>query len=387
MSPRYRKYKLPDNLTFDKSLNGFRYRNPVTKERRWLGSDKDVAIRKAKKLNLAIQILLDKHQVDAGNPYCVRNIINLFKATMLPYKPWAESYRYTFEKRIDIISEELGKMHFVALDRLVIADFLTKRADGKPDLYNKWRRVFIELCKFAIAKKIVNYNEAEATLQLSTSKKLECNQKVRQALTIEHYKKIVKAAEPCLNLAMRLSLITLLSRNEIANLEFKHIRDNKIFVIRKKVANRSDWGFIKIAITPELQEIIDESKADLRRRSVLCPYVIHRSPERENLRHDRGKPHRMYVTPNYLTRAFKRTLLQCYPEFEKAGPKCPSYNELRNLGSKLYEDAGYSLKNYIRPLMAHSDEKTTEIYTSGRELSDEHFHEVHADLSIKQLLK
>ena len=59
----------------------------------------------------------------------------------------------------------------------------------------------------------------------------------------------------------------------------------------------------------------------------------------------------------------------------------PTFHEIRSLGGRLYEEQGYK-KKYIQALMTHSDEKMTEVYLSGGELSDDQFHRVNADMKL-----
>ena len=62
----------------------------------------------------------------------------------------------------------------------------------------------------------------------------------------------------------------------------------------------------------------------------------------------------------------------------------PHFHEIRSLGSKVYREYGYK-KDEIRALMAHSDQKTTDIYLSGGKLEDHHFIKVKADLNLAYL--
>ena len=387
MAPKYKKHDdLVKNLTFCNVSGRFRFRDPVTKKRFWLGRNKDAAIKKATKLNIGIDLILEKKQLEEGAPHTVRNIINLYLACEIDNKPWAKDTRYRFECRLKIIKEKFGDKSIVALDRLVIADFLSKR-DLKADNWNQWRGVFVELYRFAISKKIVSFNEGEAVLTRSTSKKLAANQKTRLPLTLDQYKATLKKAQPCLSIAMRMSLVTLQARKELVNMQYPNIRDGYIYLIRDKVAGDSDMAFIRIELTPQIEALIEESKLDIRGHvSTLCPYVIHRKSLRQKPGKAKTKPHDMYVTADYLSKDFHATLVKACPELKDLGPQCPSFHEIRGLGSRLYEDLGYEKEGYIRPLMAHSDKKTTEIYLSGGQLRDEHFFKVHADLQLKDIL-
>jgi hypothetical protein len=55
-------------------------------------------------------------------------------------------------------------------------------------------------------------------------------------------------------------------------------RDGYLFVIRDKVSGDSDMAFIKIRITPELEEI---RRRALKPDDTASPFLIHRKPNRE----------------------------------------------------------------------------------------------------------
>jgi hypothetical protein len=78
-------------------------------------------------------------------------------------------------------------------------------------------------------------------------------------------------------------------------------RDGHLFVIRNKVSRDSDMGFIKIAITMQLEDIRRRSrKVD----SIASPYLVHRAPDRQRREWTEGKPHWTFVNPGYLSKAF-----------------------------------------------------------------------------------
>ena len=74
-----------------------------------------------------------------------------------------------------------------------------------------------------------------------------------------------------------------------------------------------DNAYIETEVTPELAKVIQRCKAD----NILSLYLIHRVLEkRTKAAMDSGK-HRTYITPAYLSRAFKkvRDLVNAYPDY------------------------------------------------------------------------
>ena len=74
----------------------------------------------------------------------------------------------------------------------------------------KWRYVLVLLWKFALFHEWVTVNSAENVPERSTSLVIDANAKDRQPLEVAGYKAIYAVAAPWLQLAMDLSLLTLL---------------------------------------------------------------------------------------------------------------------------------------------------------------------------------
>ena len=105
-----------------------------------------------------------------------------------------------------------------------------------------------------------------------------------------------------------------------------------IKIIQKK-SHGHNSAYIKIKITKELSQVIQQCKAD----KVLVPYLIARVPEKKTkAARDLGN-HRTYITPAYLSRAYRevRNRVNPYPDYtdkEQLG-----IHSGKALGSKLYK--------------------------------------------------
>jgi enterobacteria phage integrase len=95
------------------------------------------------------------------------------------------------------------------------------------------------------------------------------------------------------------------------------------------VSGESDMAFIKIAVTPQLDEIRRRSLAD----GVLSTYLVHRAPDRRRREWTENKPHWTYVQPEYLSKGFAeaREASGLYADMEP--PKRPTFHEIRGLGA------------------------------------------------------
>jgi len=375
---------LADNLHISSKKKGvtyFYYLHPITKKRSAMGCNKKAAIEAANYLNS----LLTK------NAPLIQSVINPKKKTLLqvvteykknevPNKPWAkgtaDNYRYRYNK----FAKDLGHHMIEVVDRLMIANWLNGFAVSN-DVHNTTLFIIKDIYDYAISRKYLNSNEAAAVRKKSLSKKLEANKKARQRLTVEMFWAIHDKAPTWLKNAMELSLITLQARNEIINMKFDHHRAGWLYVIRQKVAGESDFGFIRIQSTTQIDNIVKRS-----RNQIISPYIIHYNPKR--MRRDQmiNKNHWSCITPGYLSNQFKSARDKC-ELFNDWNPKeKPTFHEIRSLGARIYREQGRP-KQYIQSLLTHSNQKTTQIYLDGGQLSDEHFYKVEAGLDLMNLPK
>jgi len=142
-------------------------------------------------------------------------------------------------------------------------------------------------------------------------------------------------------------------------------------------------AFIRIALTPQLEEIRRRSLAD----GVLSTFLVHRAPDRRRRNWIEGKPHWTFVHPEYLSKALAeaREASGLYGDMEPA--KRPTFHEIRGLGARIYRAAG-TLDAAIQALMTHAHRRTTQIYLdkgSGA-LTDDDYQEVSAPLTLSQMI-
>lgn len=376
---------LPTYMWPDGDRGGWVVVNPLTGKKKRFPAERETEARDtAQLLNEYLEKRRQRELLDAGRPK-LNEIIDRVIKEVVPLQPWSESTRTTAIQRLNRIKRELGKHDSLIEDINVVAigEWLDKTAP-RADPYNKWRDILVLLWGFAVAKGLTPSNEAEKIQPRSTSRKIESNRKRRQPLDIEGFRDIHAQADPLLQLAMEISLVTLLANNEVRNIQHTDFRDGWLYVIRDKTSGDSDMAFIRIRVTSEIESF--KARA-VKLDNIASPYLIHRRPDRMQRRWIEDKPHWTWVTGKYLTRLFdeardKVSRFKALPTRER-----PVYHEIRGLGSRLAKDRGMK-KDDIRALMAHGDEKTTEIYLEGgREaLTDENFVRVSAPFSVRELL-
>lgn len=376
----------PPYMWPDGDRGGWIVVNPVTgKKKRFRADEEQRARETAQLLNEYLEARRQRELLEAGRPK-LDEIIDRWLNEQMRLQPWDESTRITARQRLNRIKRELGKDGALIEDIDVVAlnRWLSKTAP-KADPFNKWRNILALVWGFAVAQGLAKENEAQKVQPRSVSRKIESNRKTRQPLDIQTFQAVHAVADPLLQLAMEMSLVTLQARNEIVNLRHTDFRDGFLYVIRDKTSGDSDMAFIRIGITPELESF--RARA-MKLDDLASPYLIHRRPERMQRRWMAGKPHWTYVNRGYLTRLFEEVrdlipAIKALPSRHK-----PVFHEIRGLGSRLAKDKGMPLQS-IQALMTHSNPRTTAIYLEGgREaLTDEHFVRVNAPFTVRQLLE
>ena len=378
MSPK-RRYKLVENLTFDIGSGRYRFRNPITGKRTWVGRDKIEAISRAEIANKAIA-LEKKIKLKRDGVITMDYVIRLYIELVVPGKPWEDSTRGNHLAALELYAREFGEYLFSAVDRIFLADWINDRCTTF-DCRSKHRSRLVDLYKFAISRGLTDANEADAVYQGSGSIKLAANRKVRKRLTSEQFQLIHAKAPPFLQIAMELSLVTLQARRECVDALHSNVRNGELFVVRKKTAGDSDMAFIRIPMTDQIEQILSKS----RKSGIASPHIVHMRPQSMRPQHLQNKAHWSSVTPDYLSKAFAKARTAAGVGADLAARQRPSFHEIRSLGGRTYRELGYS-KEYIQALMTHSDEKVTEIYLNNPdEIKPEHYKRVSAELKLSDL--
>ena len=304
-------------------------------------------------------------------------IIDLYVEQIVPQKPWAQGTLKNNLYKLDLYKREFGNLLFAAADRSFLSDWILARCTTA-DCRNGHQRVLEDLWSFAISRKITNINEPAMMYKANKSKKIEANRKVRQRLQIEQFWQIhdYSSTPDWLRRAMRLALITRQGRSEICHMEYP--QEGWFYVIRQKTAGTSDMAFMRFPVTPELRQIVNESRSD----GIACPYVIHARPISMRPQHQKNKLHWAAINPEYLSKAFAKARDASGVAADLDNRAEPTFHEIRSLGSRLLLNLGWS-KSDIQQGLAHSDEKTTDIYLAdpGR-ITKDHYREVRIGLDV-----
>jgi len=182
------------------------------------------------------------------------------------------------------------------------------------------------------------------------------HERKRAHLTIEDYQKIWGKAPAWV--AMDLSLLTLLRREDVVSLRFSDARAGSLWVVPSKTEDSSGVR-LQITIGPELEAVLARA-----RDAVVSPFVVHRLPEKARPQEKRAKArtHHTQVLPEQLSRAFA----DARDEAEIAGDNPPTFHEIRSLGGALLQESGWTLQQ-VQALMGHSSETMTKAYLEGHD--------------------
>lgn len=344
--PRSKKYQgLPPNLHYDKVNKLFKFYRHDTKRYYSLGNDRTKAVAAAKQLNSILMPGYDLVAKVLGTNSTLSVFINeRFLNQILPEQKLSKNTLRDYNNKFRVIHKEIGS---IPIDEITVKDISKFLSKFPATQSNRYRSLLSVIFKYAVAEGLAEQNPAAMTLNRKVIK-------ARNRLSYEEYQKIYHLAEPWLQNAMDIGLLSLQRREDIVNMKFSDIKDGYLYVIQQKTEKHGSSAYIKIKIGESLKNILNRCRDD-----IVSPYLIHRLPER-NLKSD-SKNHHTQVTPDYLSKQFMivrdQTELFCHLlPLER-----PTFHEIRSLGIKLYEDAGFDAQF----LAGHTNRKMTEQYKVG----------------------
>lgn len=330
---------------------GFKYRHPVTRKEHWMGMDKAKAFAAAKKLNALLMKPVDLVDRVLGHEQSVADAIKVFREDEIPTRDWAPKTAEVYESVIRRIEKGIGDR---ALSGLSVLDCATFIRDVTPSARSRqqFRLVLGWILTCAVEEGWIDDNPALVTRRFTHKRK-------RDRLTVEVYKAVHEKAPGWLQIAMDLSLLTLLRREDIATLRFSDVHDGALWVVPGKTEDSTGIR-LKIALSDDLQALLARARDD-----VVSPFVVHRLPEKARPQGQRAKArqHHNQVLPEQISRAFADARDEAGIESDHP----PTFHEIRSLGGALLRDAGWTLEQ-VQALMGHSSESMTKVYLDGHEV-------------------
>ncbi|HBL4708532.1 TPA: phage integrase Arm DNA-binding domain-containing protein [Enterobacter kobei] len=373
--PRKKEYRhLPDYLFFDKDRGVYKF-TLVTGKKKNIGKDRAMAIAIAREYNLRMRPELSPS---------VDNLIRESGGVTGEAKPFADHVDHIMARAVEDERPSQSTLDDWNNDALRVKEFFIniptcdielEHVNAYINKYHASASANVQNRKVSFLKKLFSYAVDESLMldNPATRKKMRrTEEKKRQRLSLDHFMTIRRAAEPWLRTAMDLALQTTHARLEVSRIRYS-IREPKngicgcvwlekpesgiygtLYIHRQKV-QKKEASHVAIPIGDELKRIIDDS-----RDNVASPYVVHRIPERQ-VKRSKEVSHPTQVAPDYLSRSFSalRDSLGLCNHLKM--DERPTFHEIRALAAHLFDKQGIDPQGR----MAHSDSKSTKIYTQN----------------------
>lgn len=295
-----------------------------------------------------LQTVLQKRAVKAGT---INDLIDDFEKEFLPGKRYSERTAEEIGYKLGEYRRTWGEMGVTEMTTRILAVWLNQKSASS---YIKHRGLLQDLFKFAVSQ---GYREDSPAALLMEK---ESDPIDRKPHTQEGYDTIYKASPDWMKRAMEIAVTSLQRRADLTRLHKDQIdlNRNTITVKQRKTEKYKKPVFIEI----EMGERLREAVSSCLRSGILCPYLLHRKPERIS----KAKLHPFAVTDGFLSKEFAkyRDLSGAYEHLKPE--ERPTWHSLRGFGIHLYQKAGYS-NEYIMALSGHASEKMVEYYADGHE--------------------
>jgi len=188
--------------------------------------------------------------------------------------------------------------------------------------------------------------------------------KQRAALSTEGFQAIYAEAEPHIQIAMMISLLTAMRVGDVVGLRWDDVQGNQLRrTISKSINQRGATAAAHLAWDlsehQQLKQVIDRAR-ELSLQHRRCPYIVSR-PRSRSKTLAAGLSHRHQCKPEHISRGFKaaRDATQLWAE------DGPTFHEIRGLAITLLINSGRDLAA-VQRLAAHTDPSITSGYTAGQ---------------------
>lgn len=373
--PRKREYRhLPDFLHFDKDRGVYKF-TLVTGKKKNIGKDRGMAIAIAREYN---------QRMRPDNSPSIESLIRESGGIKGEAQPFAEHVDHIIERAIADENPSQSTKEDWNNDALRVKEFFANIPSCDIELehvnlyiknYHADASANVQNRKVSFLKKLFSYAVDESLMfdnPAARKKMRRVEDKLRKRLAFNVFVAIRNAADLWLKTAMDLSLQTTHARLEVSRIRYS-IKEPKsgicgcvwldqpdggiygtLYIHRQKV-QKKEASHVAIPIGEELKRIIDAS-----RDNVASPYVVHRIPDR-NVKRSKEVTHPTQVAPDYLSRSFSslRDKLRLCDHLKLE--ERPTFHEIRALAAFLFDKQGIDPQGR----MAHSDAKSTKIYTQN----------------------
>lgn len=243
---------LPPNLYCN---NGsYKYRRPDTGTWHGMGSDKTRAIAAAKTLNARLlqgPADLVGSVLDAAPSIPVGDFIDTYKTVELPPRKLSAATLELYGVRLRQVQQAWGDRPLDSITLRMVNDLLDSLTDRSS---NQMRALLMDFFGYAVSKGLCPDNPAA-----ETRVKIETKQRKRH--TVEGLALIRAAAEPWLQNAIDLAMLTAQRRADLLALRWSDIRGGMIHIAQQKTTDADSDELDDLAVLPPDANAIRDMRA------------------------------------------------------------------------------------------------------------------------------
>jgi integrase len=315
-----------------------------------LGTDKESAVQEAHEQNLI-------HRSFHQNPLSER----VASGPRRTFSEWVVEYRSEYAKRglakstirtvgnrLNQLETHFGDMQLRDVGTFEVSAYLkAMEAEGKSQMAKAMRSLLQDMFREAMSMGWADSNPVTVTRAVRVKVQ-------RQRLSLELWKLTHAQAPTWLKRAMELALLTGQRREDIHEMQFKHVSDGALHVIQAKTKAR-----LRISTELSLECVGLNLKELVRtcRDSVVSKHLVHHG--RKSTSTIAGNA----VSLNAMTMGFAAARDKAA---EKAGMTLgaapPTFHEMRSLAARLHTAEGRDPQR----LLGHKNAAMTELYKDGR---------------------
>jgi len=374
--PRKRENRnLPDHLYFEKTSGQYRF-TLVTGKRKHLGTDRVLAIAIAREYNNRLRpestpsiesLVRESGGINGEARPFTEHAQQLLERAINDEKPGGDTLSVWLND-IERVKEFFSDIYSCDIDLEHVNGYVRKyHSDASANVQNRKVSFLKKLFSYAVDESLMMDNPAER------KKMRRVESKVRRRLSLADYLKIHQAAPLWLQTAMDLALQTTHARLEVSRIRYSIKQPGEgicgcvwltepkddiygtLYIHRQKVQHK-EASHVAIPIGGVLKNIIERS-----RDNVASPYVVHRLPLKRSNPTSKEVRHPTQVAPDYLSRSFSALRDQVGVGSGLPDEQRPTFHEIRALSAFLFNKQGIDPQGR----MAHSDSKSTRIYTEN----------------------
>ncbi|KAB1030936.1 phage integrase Arm DNA-binding domain-containing protein [Cronobacter sakazakii] len=374
--PRKRENRhFPDYLYFDKETGQYRFQL-ITGKRKNIGSDRAVAIAIAREYNLRMRpesmpsiesLVRESGGINGEARPFAEHAQALLDRAIRDENPGTDT-KAVWLNDIERVKEFFADIYACDIDLEHVNGYIKKyHSEASANVQNRKVSFLKKLFSYAVDESLMMDNPAER------KKMRRVDSKTRRRLTLDDFNKIHRAAPLWLQTAMDLAMQTTHARLEVSRIRYSIKQPGEgvcgcvwfpepqgeifgtLYIHRQKVQHK-EASHVAIPIGSVLRDIIERS-----RDNVASPYVVHRLPLKRSNPTSKEVRHPTQVAPDYLSRSFSAMRDEVGVGSNLPEDQRPTFHEIRALSAFLFNKQGIDPQGR----MAHSDAKSTKIYTEN----------------------